>query len=191
MPSLETVILLLHHYGYLFLFLIAIIEGPIITVLGGFFAAQGFFNVVIVYAVVVAGDLFGDLVYYAIGRSGRLSILERWGHGVGLTPERYERLEAYFKTYGARAMFYAKYTQTGIVALPAAGAAKMPVGSFLWYNLLGTLPKSLALVLLGYFFGYAYSQIDSYFARASLIIFVLACGIGAYLFMQQNKKLEV
>ncbi|MBU6321618.1 MAG: DedA family protein [Patescibacteria group bacterium] len=189
MPPLATVIVLLHQYGYVFLFVIAVLEGPIITIIGAFLAAQGFFNVFIVFGVVVAGDLAGDLLYYSVGRFGRVAALERLGLRIGLSPERFERLEKYFEAYGAKAMFYAKYTQTGIIALPAAGAARMPVVSFVWYNLLGTLPKSLGLVLVGYFFGYAYKQIDSVFARASVVLFALACIVGAYVFMRQNRRL--
>jgi membrane protein DedA with SNARE-associated domain len=52
----------------------------------------------------------------------------------------------------------------------------MPFPSYLWYNLLGTLPKSLALVAIGYTFGYAYNQIDSYIFQGSLIV-----GVGVVL----------
>jgi membrane protein DedA with SNARE-associated domain len=57
----DDVVRLLEQYGYVFLFLIAVGEGPIITIVGAFLASQGYFNVFAVYAVIASGDLTGDL----------------------------------------------------------------------------------------------------------------------------------
>jgi membrane protein DedA with SNARE-associated domain len=186
----DAIIGLLHHYGYAFLFVIAFIEGPIVTVLAAFLAAQRYFNIYVVYGVVVVADLAGDLLYYAVGRFGRMSAFEKLANYIGFSPERFHKLETYFVEHGAKAMFYAKYTQTGFVALPAAGAAGMPIGPFLFYNAIATLPKSLALTVLGYFFGYAYSRIDSYFERASLILVFAGIFAGGYFVMRHFRHSE-
>ncbi|HEX3808828.1 MAG TPA: DedA family protein [Rhizomicrobium sp.] len=182
--------MLLREYGYLILFVLSVAEGPITTVLGAFLSAQNYFNVFIVYGVVVTGDLAGDLLYYAAGRFGRTHLLERFDRVTGLTPERLAWLENYFERNGAKAIIFAKYTQTGFIALPASGAARMPLPAFLFYNLAGTLPKSLALVLIGYFFGEAYNQIDSYIAKISVLVFLGACLFCAYVFWRTRQEKE-
>ena len=185
MLSPDTIVHLLEQYGYLFLFLIAVVEGPIITIIGAFLASQGYFNIVAVYLIVSGGDLFGDLIYYAIGRIGRTGALAGLRQWLGMTGEHFEQLERYIEKHGVKILFFAKYTQTGFLALPASGAARMPIGKFLWYNTLGTLPKSLVLVLIGYFFGYAYNSINGYFGKISLLFFgVLLLG-GAYLVLRR------
>lgn len=186
MVQLDLVIALLHQYGYVFLFLIATVEGPIIAILGGFFASQGFFNIYFVYLIAILGDLAGDSLYYGIGRFGRIPRVERIGNRLGISAHHLSTVEKYFERHAVKTLWYAKYTQTGIVALPAAGAARMPFLQFLWYNMLATLPKSAVLVLIGYFFGYAYSQIDSYISKVSIVLFLLA--IAGILFIRARNR---
>ena len=190
MLSPDTAIYLLREYGYLILFILCIVEGPIATVLGAFLAAQNYFNIFIVYGLVVTGDLAGDLLYYAAGRFGRSRILQRIDRLTGLTPERLLWLERYFERNGAKTLFFAKYTQTGFVALPAAGAARMPVAAFLVYNLLATLPKALVLAAVGYSFGNAYNQINSYIVRISLLAMLAAIMALMIYYVRSRQKKE-
>ncbi|MDE2185002.1 MAG: DedA family protein [Alphaproteobacteria bacterium] len=170
MLSADLIHHLLEQYGYLVLFLVVIVEGPIATIIGAFVASQGYFDIYVVYAIAVVGDLFGDLAYYGIGRLGRVGTPARIWPLLGITEDRLARAARYFERHGAKMLLFAKYTQTGIVILPASGAARMPVGKFLWYNVLGTIPKALALLLVGYFFGYAYNSIDNDLTRASFLL---------------------
>ena len=108
LPSLAATLPLLIKYGYALLFLGAVIEGPIITILGAFLASQGSFNIFFVFLAVVIGDLAGDALYYAIGYfSSRFPKLLKF---LGLTDERLKPVEDYYKEHGAKAMFFAKFT---------------------------------------------------------------------------------
>ncbi|OHB24892.1 MAG: hypothetical protein A2542_00640 [Parcubacteria group bacterium RIFOXYD2_FULL_52_8] len=178
MPSLDTITILLQEYGYFFLFPVAVAEGPIVTVIAAFLASLELFHVAIVYVVVVAADLFGDVIFYVIGRwGGNLP----WMARLGLHTARAEQLTKHYETHGGKILVMGKLTHAaGFAVLLAAGAAKMSIGKFLWYNTLATLPKSLAFVLLGYFFGHAYNQVDTYLEKGSLVIFLLLCCVGAY-----------
>ena len=180
----NEIVRLLEEYGYLFLFVSAVVEGPIVTIVGAFLASQGYFNVFAVYAVVVSGDLTGDLLFYAIGRFGRNGSFARMRNALGMTGERFLSLERYVQEHGVQMLLLAKFTQIGFLILPASGAARMPVGKFIWYNVLATLPKSFALLVVGYFFGYAYIRIDGYFAKASLLVFGTFCLAGVYLIVR-------
>ena len=107
-----------------------------------------------------------------------------------MTDDHVVRLENYIQQHGAKMLFLAKFTQAGFLVLPASGAARMPVARFIWYNVLGTLPKSFVLLLVGYFFGYAYNRINGYFAKASLLIFGTFCLVGAYLLARHYLKVR-
>lgn len=151
------------HYGYAALLPIMVIEGPIITVLAGFFSSLGYLNIFWVYGVVVVGDLIGDALWYGLGRFGRLSKLERWGRYVGITRQRVERLEKHFHEHSGKTLVLGKLSHgVGAAFLFAAGVARMPFRRYLWFNFLATLPKSLLLLLVGFYFGQAVAKINSY-----------------------------
>lgn len=92
----QQIIFLLNAHKYLFLFPV-VVEGPIITVIGGFLSSLGLLNKFIAYAVVVVGDIVGDIMYYALGYYGRQRFVKRWGRFLGITFERVERLEKHFE----------------------------------------------------------------------------------------------
>ena len=66
----------------------------------------------------------------------------------------------------------------------------MPIRKFLWYNLLGTIPKSFGLVIVGYFFGYAYSQFDDYFSKAAIVIIAMAVIVAAYIWLHRHLRVR-
>ncbi len=173
MTALDTTVHILETRGLLLLFLIAIVEGPIVTVIGAYVASLGYLNIFAVYFTVVAADLVGDAIFYMLGRAGNGVILTRWGPHFGVNEKRLLALEDHFRSHGGKTLLIGKLTHSaGFMILLAAGASRMSFYTFIWYNLLGTIPKSLFFLLIGYILGYAYNEIDSYIFRASLVIFV-------------------
>ncbi len=176
-------------YGYVGLFLVVIVEGPIATIIAAFLASQGILDVWLVYLVVVLGDLTGDFLYYGAGRSGR-TVFGRWGK---LSEPRQRRLTALKDRFRARAgptLLMGKITHAaGFLVLFAAGAARVPVATFLWYSVLGTLPKSALLVAIGYVAGAAYVRINAYLGIATLIAFPLIC-LGLLIYLRKRLALD-
>ncbi|PJE76129.1 hypothetical protein COV04_01200 [Candidatus Uhrbacteria bacterium CG10_big_fil_rev_8_21_14_0_10_48_11] len=180
--SLELIVNWLFAYPYLVLFPAVVIEGPIVTVLAGFAVSLGYLNFLLAYTLVVVGDLVGDSLYYALGRWGRDSSLHRWGRLVGVTPERVERLDQHFEAHTGKTLLAGKFMHAiGGAILVAAGAARVRFLTFIWYNLLGTLPKSFLLLLVGYYFGKAYATIDRYLNYTGIAIIILV----AFVFLLQ------
>ncbi len=186
--SLSSISLIIIRYGYWIILPISIIEGPIITVIAAFLAKQGYFNVIVVYFIVVIGDLIGDLIFYYIGYFGKKLNGTFLGRIFGLTDQRIKKLEEHFSVHSGKTIMIGKLTHSmGWAVLPAAGAARMPIGRFLWFNLLSTMIKSLGFVLIGYYLGYAYQSINSYVDKIGFILFfILALGIIIYI--RRNKK---
>jgi len=160
---LQQILLLLTAYKYVFLFPAAFVEGPIVTVIAGFLSSLGIFNIFIAYAIVVAGDIVGDIMHYAFGYYGGQRFVKRWGRFLGVTSERVEQLEKHFEKHTGKTLIIGKLTQVvGAVVLVAAGMARVPFRKFVWYNFISTLPKSLILLLIGYYSGESYVKISSY-----------------------------
>ena len=197
-------------YGYAALLPLAIIEGPAVTVFAAFLAAQGVFDVVGVYAIVVLGDLIGDVLHYAVGRwaAARWAAKPRaakpmaadlaaggWGAAVrraigrwatqpksgranrwmASVRQRVEVLAPRIRTRAGAMLLFGKLTHSaGFAVLLAAGAAHVKLRRFMAFNLLGTLPKSLVLVLLGYWFGKLYGSLQGDLRIAGVLAFLLA-----------------
>lgn len=169
---------------------IAIIEGPIITVIAGFLASQGYFNIAVVYFVTVLGDLLGDLMYYAIGRFGHRIARSRIGRFLGVKDNHLSDLKSHFDYHSGKTLLLGKLTHSlGMVILTSAGMARMSVGTFLWYNLIGSIPKTLVLVLIGYYTGHALAQINSTMDNIFLVVgIVFTIGIGSYIAFRYFSK---
>ncbi|MFH0915624.1 MAG: DedA family protein [bacterium] len=178
MFTVVHLVALLAAYTYAVLFPLTMVEGPIVTILAGYLAFLGYVNLFLVYAVVVAGDLTSDLLWYAAGRWGRRRYTGKWGRYIGITPERLLRIEKHFERHSGKTLVLGKLTQAvGALILVGAGAARVRPRRFIVFNLLATLPKSLLLLLFGYYFGKAYSQAGSllnYVALGTLVLALLA-----------------
>ncbi len=179
-------------YKYLALFPLTVVEGPIITVIAGFFVSLGYVNFFWVYVVVMAGDLGGDALHYLAGRWGGRRFVDRWGKYLGIGPDQVDFLEKQFARRGSRLIFIGKMSHgIGGAFLVAAGLIKMPFGQFMFSNLLATFVKSFLLLLVGYYFGRALLTISSALERIAVISIgaaVLAFLIYFFYFRKKRNK---
>lgn len=168
--SLNQLVSWLATYKYFALFPLAVIEGPIITIIAGFFSSLGYINFFAAYGVIVVGDLIGDVGHYLIGRFGGRKFIDRWGRYLGVGEQQVESLEKQFVKRGDKLLFIGKMSHgVGGAFLVAAGIIKMPLGKFLSSNFLATLIKSMALLLVGFYFGRAFTLINTYLERVAII----------------------
>ncbi len=168
--SFDQAIPWLTSYKYVALFPLAVIEGPIITVIAGFFSSLGFINFFLAYLIIVTGDLAGDILHYVLGRFGGRKFIDRWGRYLGVGERQVESLEKQFAKRGSKLLFIGKMSHgVGGAFLVAAGIIKMPFDKFMLSNLLATLVKSMILLLIGFYFGQAYVTIGSYLEKITVI----------------------
>ena len=171
----DQIIVWLLAYKYWVLFPISIIEGPIITIIAGFLVSLGYLNIFVVYIVLIAGDIIGDLLYYYIGKKGAKPVITRFGKYVGITPEKVTNIERRFNGNVIKTLLFGKLTHAfGSVILFTAGMVNVDLWQFIIYNSIGTAVKTFALLLVGYYFGQAYDKINTYFNQA-----VIALVVGA------------
>ncbi|MGP3695710.1 DedA family protein [Rhodobacter sp. NSM] len=152
---------------------LALIEGPVITVIAAWLAQRDLLDIRAVLVVVVAADLLGDALVYAAGRSG--------GHRVArllrIREESVESMSHRLRNNAGRLLIGAKLTHAaGAAVLFAAGAARVPFGWFMLCNTVATVPKSLAFVALGWWAGESYDRIGAWILPVSLGLILLATG---------------
>ena len=164
MQSLSQLLVLLKSYKYILIFPVAIFEGPIVSVISGFLVSLGFLNGIATYVVLVLGDLVGDSLYYAVGRYwGNSAWAKKVMRPLGYSENTEQIIENYFAKHKGKTLLLAKFSYgLGGASEVAAGIAKVNYYEFLMFSLLGTLPKSLILVLIGFYAGSSYVKISSY-----------------------------
>ena len=171
---LEHIVVLLTTYKYWIFFPIAVLEGPIITVLAGFLVSLGYFNVSIVFVLAMIGDLVGDALYYALGHWGGRRFIDRWGRYIGVTKERVQAMEQRFLRYDWKILLVGKAQPIGPAILFSAGLVRMPFGRFLFYNCIATAPKIALLETVGFYFGRGYATVNTYLDYAGVVTFGIA-----------------
>ncbi|PIP26726.1 MAG: hypothetical protein CO140_03725 [Candidatus Moranbacteria bacterium CG_4_9_14_3_um_filter_40_7] len=162
-------------FGYPSLFLIMIVEGPIITIIGAFLASLGFFNIWMIFLLSILGDIVGDIILYALGYFGGSLMLSRMEKLLKINFITMDKLRRLFTRHGQKTIFYVKST-TGLcwITFILAGTLKMEFQKFLRASFWGGIVWSGFLVISGFFFGYAFEKINDYLKYAGIIIFILA-----------------
>lgn len=191
MIALDQVVQLVQGHGLWLLAPIAILEGPIVTVIAGYLAHLGAFSPVAAYVVVVLADLVGDTLFYLFGRVGIRWLSPGWRVRLRLSDARLTGLADHFDAKGGRTLIVGKLTHTlGALALIAAGVAHMRFVPFLWYNFIATLPKSLFFLAVGYGLGVAYKQVDAYIFWFSLVPLVALVLWGLHRYFRRREGQE-
>ena len=166
----DTLMTLVGDYGLAILAPLALVEGPVVSVLGGWLAGRGALVVQAVFVCVVIADLAGDAMLYGVGRYAGSRVPQRWREKLGLSRHRQAALIDQIHAGGGRLLVIGKLTHAmGFAVLAAAGAARYPFMRFLAVNLLATLPKSAALVGLGWALGDSWDRADAWLTRFVLI----------------------
>ncbi|MDO8486778.1 MAG: VTT domain-containing protein [Candidatus Curtissbacteria bacterium] len=165
---------LIEQYKYWVFLPLATVEGPIVTIIGGFLVSLGVLNPFFVYLLALLGDFIGDSFFYLLGRVSRHKRLEDIVHRFGFTMSRFERLEKHFEKHPGKTLFFGKLAiGLEMVSLVAAGAAKVPFKKYIFYVFVPTAPKSLLWLLVGFYFGGAYLVINKYLNNTTLAVAVV------------------
>ena len=133
-------------------------------------------NVVLVILFGTIGATLGALVAYAIGLWGGRPLIERWGRYLGITPEDLDRADDFFARHGNAAAFFGRMIPVirSLVSF-AAGIAHMPIGRFVVFTFLGSLPWTALLVVSGVVLGANWEEIGGILKRFEyLVLAVLA-----------------
>lgn len=165
---------LLYTYSYLVLFPLVVIEGPVVTIIAGFLVSLGFMDFIPTYLTIVSGDLAGDFLYYSAGRWWLNKAYKGVLKFFNINLKVVGKLEKAVKKNKGPFLFFGKLSHaiSGVI-LFAAGSAEIPIKEFMWFNFLATLPKSLILLAVGYYFGSTVSNFKKYVDFTVLGLFAL------------------
>ncbi|VVB79872.1 SNARE associated Golgi protein [uncultured archaeon] len=161
-------------HGYLFIFLLMLIEGPIITAAAAFAASLGFFNVWVILLLSIFGNLIPDTLFFFLGRSGRTKPIEYFVRKFGLSKKKIKELEKGLREHAGKTITFVKLVPPlPIPGLILTGFAKVPFKKFLYIDVIVNVIYSVFFVIAGFYLGFAASQIFSYFKIGQYAILLL------------------
>jgi len=134
------------------------------------------------------GTMVGSWAAYAVGRGGRLELLERHGAKLHMGPAQIERADRWFQRYGEPAVLFGRVIPVvrAFVSLPA-GIARMPVGRFTVLSLIGAVPWVLGLALAGHALGGDWKSVRKGFEYLDYAILALIVVGIAYAIVRRRR----
>jgi membrane protein DedA with SNARE-associated domain len=120
-----------------------------IMLFAGFNVSEGNMTLFGIVAAGVLGNLAGSLIAYAVGYYGRLELLDQ-NRLIHINRRHLDWADRWFERHGAATVFFTRMLPIirTFISLPA-GAARMPLGRFVGYTLLGCIPWVLMLAIVG------------------------------------------
>jgi len=134
------------------------------------------------------GTMVGSWVAYAVGRGGRLELLERHGGKVHMGPSQIQRADRWFQRHGEAAVLFGRVIPVvrAFVSLPA-GVARMPFWRFTVFSLIGSLPWVLGLALAGHALGNDWTSVRKGFEYVDYVV-VVAVVVGIVYALARRRR---
>jgi membrane protein DedA with SNARE-associated domain len=182
-------------YGYAVVFFGVFLEntglpvpGETALLAGAAMAQYGWLSLPRVILTAIAAATLGDNLGFLIGRRAGRGLAERFGSKVGLTPARLAQFDRFFRDYGGRTVFLARFI-TGLRVFGAvlAGTSGLRWPTFLFYNALGATVWCTVIACAGYSLAYSWDTLERWIGRSGLIAAVLAAAIAIIGFFRARR----
>ena len=161
-----------------------VVPGETTMLLGGAVAGQGAVDVYLLMAIAWFAAWAGDTTSFFIGRRLGRGFVLRNGPRVGISRERFERVEAYFERHGGKTILIGRFISLVRALAPfVAGSSGMKYRAFVPYSVLGTGVWSIAHIIIGYVFSRSIDEAAKYAGRGFFILGTLIVTTAAVVFM--------
>lgn len=186
-----AIVALLIKYRYWIIFPIACVEGPVLSFLIGTLSGLGYFNPLIAFPILLAGDLLPDTFFYYLGKRGKRSdLIARYASKIGVTEGHFEIIDRVWRTHPRKTMLMAKLA-LGLAApfLVTAGLAGIPARIFYGVAVPTSIVMHATLLFLGYHSGASYGLVKAYVGHAQFFVAVaVVFAIGYYLVAAYTRR---
>lgn len=175
-----------------------VVPGETVMLLGGAVAGQGAIDIYLLIAIAWFAAWAGDTTSFFVGRRlGREFVL---GHGprVGISHERFEKVEDYFSRHGGKTIFIGRFISLVRALAPfIAGSSGMRYRAFVPYSILGTGLWASAHILVGYFFSRSIESAAKYAGRGAfvlattIVVVVIVVAAVRFFRVERNRRAAV
>lgn len=168
-----------------------VVPGESMLIVGGAVAGQGAVDLYILIAIAWFAAWLGDTTSFFIGRRLGREFILRHGPRVGVTHERFERVEDYFSRHGGKTVFLGRFIGFVRALAPfVAGSSSMRYRVFLPYSILGTGLLNTSMILLGYAFSRSIDTAASYAGRGAFLLATLIAVVTGAVWLVRQLRVE-
>ena len=156
------------------------LPSTVVVLAAGSFTTDGDPDFWLLFGVILAAAVLGDVTSYSLGRWSSHVVVDRVGARVGLTRERIAAAEHRFERWGGLLVLVTRCLLTGL-ALPTnlvAGASTYPLARFLAWAVVGETIWTGQLLGLGWLFGPSWVSLLDYLDDAVTALTALAVAAG-------------
>jgi len=168
-----------------------VVPGETVMLLGGAVAGQGAVDIYLVIAIAWFAAWLGDTTSFFLGRRlGREFVLKH-GPRVGISHERFEKVEDYFGRHGGKTIFIGRWISLVRAFAPfIAGSSGMGYRGFVPYSILGTGLWASLHILVGYFFSRSIETAGHYAARGAFLLATLIALVVGTVYLVRHLRVE-
>jgi len=166
------------------------IPSEVVLPLAGFLAEQGRMGLAAVLVTSTLGSVLGAVLLYGvarrIGQRRSVALLARMPL---VDAEDADAATAWFVRHGRAAVFFGRLVPgvRSLISLPA-GAARMPLGTFLLYTTAGTVVWNALLVGAGYALGTQWESVQAYSGLLDRVVIAAVVAVVAWLVVRRVRK---
>lgn len=145
-----------------------VVPGASFVVIAGFLSSQGYLDIGDLIWFAAIGAILGDSLSYYLGTRGT-----RFFHNENkwLKADHLERGKQFFHKHGSKSIFLARFIGPLRAIVPfIAGVSGMKKSRFLFWNIISAFLWSASHLLVGYFFGNAFTAIEVWSTRLGYAI---------------------
>lgn len=140
--------------GYVVMFILMIIEWPLITLAGAALASMGFFNIFIVALLGWIGDMAGDFIFFSIGRYGIKNFTKNSKISEKNAKNFLCKLDTLVEKNLLLAIFLIKFIPYAPpIGFPYIGRSDIPFRKFIINSLVSCIPIPLFIAIIGFNIG--------------------------------------
>jgi membrane protein DedA with SNARE-associated domain len=178
------------HYKYAAIFPIAVLEGPIITIISGFLVSRHTLSFIPAFFVVFFGDAVSDTIFYIIGRNGR-NLIQKLKF-LRVTDDRINKMEVQYEKSPWRTMLVAKVSYgLGTIFILSAGVSRMSLQRFFQSAFVLNALRSIILLSVGYYFGRIALRLGPTYLQYYAVVVIVVLPLGYWFFkIIKNKKAD-
>lgn len=168
-----------------------VVPGETVMLLGGAVAGQGAIDIYVLIAIAWFSAWLGDTTSFFLGRRlGREFVLKH-GPRVGISHERFEKVEDYFGRHGGKTIFIGRWISLVRAFAPfIAGSSGMNYRGFVPYSILGTGLWASLHILIGYFFSRSIETAGHYAARGAFLLATLIAILVGTVYLVRFLRVE-
>ncbi len=157
-----------------------VVPGAVLVVFAGFLSSQGYLDIGDLIWFAAIGAILGDSISYYLGTKGT-----RFFHNENkwLKADHLERGKQFFHKHGSKSIFLARFIGPLRAIVPfVAGISGMKKRQFLFWNIVSAFLWSASHLLVGYFFGNAFTAIEVWSTRLGYAVgLIVAFLVAIYL----------